>query len=112
LVFLFVKTRIQLFLLNLDFTNYHTLLSDPAKEREKFTIGYDGMGINLCWLRWEEALKGLPQDILGGFRNREGTDNPHAEPSGILFAVEEWKYDVARNICSYTGRKSDLLHHK
>lgn len=64
-------------------------LSDPAKEREKFTIGYDGMGINLCWLRWEEALKDLPQNILGGASDRDEADNVHAEPSGILFAVED-----------------------
>lgn len=64
-------------------------LSNPAKERETFEIGYDGMGINLCWLRWEEALKDLPKNILGGFADRDEVDNVHAEPSGILFAVEE-----------------------
>ncbi len=64
-------------------------LSDPTKERERFTIGYDGMGIDLCWLRWEEALKLLPQNILGGFQDREEVDSPHSEPSGILFAVED-----------------------
>lgn len=64
-------------------------LSHPAKERERFTIGYDGMGINLCWLRWEEALKDLPKNILGGLSDRDEVDNVHAEPSGILFAVEE-----------------------
>ncbi len=64
-------------------------LTHPAKERERFTIGYDGMGINLCWLRWEEALKDLPQNILGGAADRDEADNVHAEPSGILFAVED-----------------------
>lgn len=64
-------------------------LTDPAKEKERFTIGYDGMGINLCWLRWEEALKDLPQNILGGAGDRDEVDNVHAEPSGILFAVED-----------------------
>lgn len=64
-------------------------LTNPAKEKERFTIGYDGMGINLCWLRWEEALKDLPKDILGGFSDRDEVDNVHAEPSGILFAVED-----------------------
>jgi len=64
-------------------------LSNPAKERERFTIGYDGMGINLCWLRWEEALKDLPESILGGFSDRDEANNVHAEPSGILFAVED-----------------------
>lgn len=64
-------------------------LSHPAKEKERFTIGYDGMGINLCWLRWEEALKDLPKGILGSVADRDEVDNVHAEPSGILFAVED-----------------------
>lgn len=64
-------------------------LTHPAQEKERFTIGYDGMGINLCWLRWEEALKDLPQNILGGAADRDEADNVHAEPSGILFAVED-----------------------
>ncbi|NDV68060.1 DUF4026 domain-containing protein [Dysgonomonas sp. 25] len=64
-------------------------LSDPAKEKERFTIGYDGMGINMCWLRWEEALKDFPADMLGGMADREGEDNVHSDPSGVLFAVED-----------------------
>jgi uncharacterized protein YegJ (DUF2314 family) len=64
-------------------------LSDPVKEKERFPIGYDGMGINLCWLRWEEALKDLPGNILGGASDRDEAVNVHAEPSGILFAVED-----------------------
>lgn len=64
-------------------------LSKPAKEKERFTIGYDGMGINICWLRWEEALKDFPQDILGGMADREGDGNVHGDPSGVLFAVED-----------------------
>lgn len=64
-------------------------LFDPAKENEKFTIGYDGLGIDLCWLKWEEALRDMPQDILGGMTDREGDDNDHTGPSGILFAVQD-----------------------
>ncbi|MBD8387157.1 DUF4026 domain-containing protein [Dysgonomonas sp. BGC7] len=64
-------------------------LTHPAREKERFTIGYDGMGINLCWLRWEEALKDLPKDILGSFADRDEVDSVHAEPSGVLFAVED-----------------------
>ncbi|GAB6010651.1 DUF4026 domain-containing protein [Viscerimonas tarda] len=64
-------------------------LNDPAKEKEKFQIGYDGLGINLSWLRWEEAVKDLSETALGGKEDREGDDNIHAEPSGVLFAVEE-----------------------
>jgi len=64
-------------------------MQDPAKENEKFQIGYDGMGMNLAWIRWEEALKDFPSDILGGMQDREGEENVHADPSGILFAVED-----------------------
>jgi len=64
-------------------------LQNPAKENEKFQIGYDGMGMNLAWLRWEEALKDFPKEVLGGMEDREGESNVHADPSGILFAVEE-----------------------
>jgi len=64
-------------------------IKDPAKEKEKFQIGYDGLGINLSWLRWEEAVKDFPKDILGGPGDREGDRNVHADPSGILFAVED-----------------------
>lgn len=62
-------------------------LTDRSLENEKFVIGYDGMGINICWLRWEEALKDFPKNILGGFDERD--DENHSEPSGILFAVED-----------------------
>lgn len=63
-------------------------LSNPAKEKESFLIGYDGMGINMCWLRWEEALKDLPSNILGGLDSRKD-DEVHSEPSGVLLAVED-----------------------
>lgn len=64
-------------------------LTDPAKECERFAIGYDGMGLNLCWLRWEEAIKELPADTIGGINDRKGKDNVHTDPGGVLFAVEE-----------------------
>jgi uncharacterized protein YegJ (DUF2314 family) len=64
-------------------------LDEPAEEREKFQIGYDGLGINLSWLRWEEAIADLPDNALGGKTDRDGDDNAHIEPSGVLFAVEE-----------------------
>lgn len=62
-------------------------LSDKSLENEKFVIGYDGMGINVSWLRWEEALKDFPSNILGGLDERN--DDTHSEPSGIIFAVED-----------------------
>lgn len=64
-------------------------LTSPTREREKFAIGYDGMGIDISWLRWEEALKDFPELSLGGFSDREGEDNVHAGASGVLFAVED-----------------------
>lgn len=64
-------------------------IESPTKENERFTIGYDGLGINLAWLRWEEALKDFPEKILGGKEDRTGDGNVHAEPSGVLFAVED-----------------------
>lgn len=64
-------------------------LTDPSREKEQFAIGYDGMGINLCWLRWEEALNDFPANILGGMNDRKQDGDIHASPSGILFAVED-----------------------
>lgn len=64
-------------------------LFDPSKEHEKFTAGFDGLDLNLTWIRWEKALEDLPKSILGGFHDREGDTNPHSEPSGVLFAVED-----------------------
>lgn len=64
-------------------------LFDPSKEHEKFTAGFDGLDLNLTWIRWEEALKDFPSAILGGIHDREGDTNPHNEPSGVLFAIED-----------------------
>lgn len=64
-------------------------LKEPIKENQKFQIGYDGMGINLSWIRWEEALNDFPEDILGGMSDRQGEGNIHADPSGVIFAVED-----------------------
>ena len=61
----------------------------PSKEQEKFTAGFDGLDLNLTWIRWEEALKDFPSAILGSLHDREGDTNPHSEPSGILFAIED-----------------------
>lgn len=63
-------------------------LSEPIKEQERFMIGYDGMGIDICWLRWEKALKDFPNDVIGGFNDRKD-DDIHAEPVGVLYAVQE-----------------------
>lgn len=64
-------------------------LTSPIKEKERFMIGYDGMGIDLCWLRWEEALNDFAPDALGGFNDRKDEGDIHAEPVGVLYAVQE-----------------------
>lgn len=64
-------------------------LSSPVKENEKFTIGFDGLQINLAWIRWEHALSYFPEDILGGIIEREESDRVQSSPAGILFAVED-----------------------
>lgn len=77
---------------NLINTAANLFIMEHHKENESFRVGYDGLGINICWLRWEEALSEFPEDVLGGRRDREeedGSYNVHSEPSGILFAVEE-----------------------
>lgn len=58
-------------------------------ENQKFQIGYDGLGIFLCWLRWEDALKDFPQQTFGGFDYRKNSNNPYRRPSGILYAAED-----------------------
>ena len=73
-------------------TTANLFIWDFFKENEPFQVGYDGLGIHLCWQRWEEALKTLPKNTLGGFDDRieeDGDYNVHSEPSGILFAVED-----------------------
>ena len=57
------------------------------KENEEFLVGYDGLGINLCWERWEEVAPNLGEGKLGGLSDRQEGDI-HANPSGILSAVE------------------------
>lgn len=64
-------------------------LTDPVKESERFTTGFDGLEINLAWIKWEEALNDFPNTILGSLNDREPEHNIHREPSGILFAVED-----------------------
>lgn len=73
-------------LLNMVVTKF---LTHPAKEKETFMIGYDGMGIDLCWLRWEEALQDFAPDMLGGLNERAEENNIHAEPVGVLYAVQD-----------------------
>lgn len=64
-------------------------LTNPAKEQERFMIGYDGMGIDLCWLRWEKALIDFSENALGGFNDRKDDEDIHTEPAGVLYAVQE-----------------------
>lgn len=84
-------------------------LTDPTQEKERFTIGYDGMGINLCWLKWEEAVNDFPKDILGSLKDREGDSNVHTDPSGILFAVEDGNM-VSPEIYASTLAKNPIYY--
>lgn len=64
-------------------------LFDQPKENERFTAGFDGLDLNLKWIRREEALKDFPISILGGLHDRENDNSMHNEPSGVLFAIED-----------------------
>lgn len=64
-------------------------LTEPTKENQTFTTGYDGLNINLAWIKWENALTDLPETTLGSNKDRKGDNSAHIEPSGVLFAVEE-----------------------
>lgn len=62
---------------------------NSPKEKNKFTVGYDGLGISLCWVRWEDAISDIPSDAPGGRNDRGKGGDIHQEPSGVLFAVED-----------------------
>lgn len=64
-------------------------LSDPIAENTTFTTGFDGLNLNLRWLRHEEALKDFVPAMLGGLNERAEDGGAHLEPSGVLFAVED-----------------------
>lgn len=66
------------------------IAGNATKSNETFTVGYDGLGIQLCWVPWEKGVENIPEDAPGGINDRgEEEDDIHKEPSGILFAVEE-----------------------
>ena len=64
-------------------------IQNHYKENESFTVGYDGLNMNLAWVKWEEALRKFPKSILGGLDERQDENDVHTGPSGVLFAVEE-----------------------
>lgn len=64
-------------------------LTDPIAENTTFTTGYDGLNLNLRWIRHEEALNDFAPTILGGINERAEDEGVHLEPSGVLFAVED-----------------------
>lgn len=86
---------------------------ETVPERKKFAIAYDDSGINLAWIRWEEAIKLYPEDVLGGELDRRGSDDdyydPHCEPSGVLFAVTDEGGFVSTDIYS-EAFDHDLLY--
>lgn len=61
-------------------------------EKQVISIGFDGLDMNLSWMRWEHAISHLAEDAFGGKEYRietEGTYNKFLDPSGVLFAVED-----------------------
>lgn len=56
------------------------------KEGFPFSPAYK---VNVCWLRWEEALKELniDKDFAGSYKDRE--DGIHNNPSGALIAIDK-----------------------
>ncbi len=87
-------------------------IMDHIKEKEVFAVGYDGLGLFLSWVRWEKALKNLPQNLLGGINDRgldnEDVYNVHTAPSGILYAVEDGNY-ISPEIYASTLADNPLL---
>lgn len=79
------------------------------KEKEKFQIGYDGMGLFLTWVRWEDVLTDYPSNILGGLDERSEENNVHAGPSGILFAVEDNNTLVSPEIYADTLKENPIF---
>lgn len=79
------------------------------KEKEKFQVGYDGMGLYLSWLKWENALDDYSPAMLGGLDEREGEDNPHARPSGILYAVEDNNEMISTEIYANTLQQNPIF---
>lgn len=62
------------------------------KENQVIKVGYDGLDINLTWIRWETAINRIPKDVFGGADFRKGKAESHNifnDPTGVLFAVEE-----------------------
>lgn len=78
-------------------------------EKEKFQVGYDGMGLYMSWVKWEEALEDLAPTMLGGVDEREGEDNPHVRPSGILYAVEDNNEMISPEIYAKTLEQNPIF---
>lgn len=95
---------------NLLITAANLFIKEHYKEKEKFAIGYDGLDLNLAWIRWEDALKQFPDTMLGGIDERKGEDNPHAEPSGILYAVEDKNTYMSPEIYATTLADNPIIY--
>lgn len=68
------------------------MVQSSYQENSVIKVGYDGLEINLCWIRWEKALKKYSEDAFGGFNYRQDLKygyNKYKDPSGVVFAVEE-----------------------
>ncbi len=45
-----------------------------------------GLGLTLVWFPWDEAMRRFPPVAGGGPQDREGEDDEHRGPRGVLFA--------------------------
>lgn len=64
-------------------------IDEQPAENEEFTVGYDGLGIKLCWRRWEDVVVTLPADVTGGLNDRKDKTDIHCEPTGVLLGSQE-----------------------
>lgn len=65
-------------------------LEKIPNENEEFTIGYDGLGVKLCWRRWEDVVPTIPENTSGGLNDhKEDGNGMSGEPAGVIFASQE-----------------------
>ena len=79
-------------------------------EKEKFQVGYDGMGLYMSWIKWEDAVQDYAPSALGGLDERsEGEENAHARPSGVLYAVEDNNEMISPQIYAKTLEENPIF---
>lgn len=81
------------------------------KENDIIEIGYDGLGLNVLWRRWEnEKSKDSEKEINGiNLQSRLADD---WGPSGIIYAVEDKANIVSPEIYGSTLRNNPVIYIK